>query len=84
MLRPGRFDRHIFVGLPDANSRAEIFGILSRRMNFDCRVTAEYFTDITNGLSGAEIVSRCEKSALLELERASDRITLKSLDAVFR
>ena len=68
-MRPGRFDRHIYISLPDYYGRLEIFKILAKRMPFSNEFTPEKVAEITEGYSGAEMTSLCQNAALRALER---------------
>ena len=74
-MRPGRFDRHIYISLPDYEGRVEIFKILMKRMPFSESFTPHHMADLTDGFSGAEITSLCQNSAIRSLER--DILSLK-------
>lgn len=69
MLRPGRFDRHIYISLPDYEGRLEIFKILSKIMPFNSEFKPETVAKMTDGFSGAEITSLCQNAAIRALER---------------
>lgn len=69
LLRPGRFDRVMYVPLPDLKTRQEIFQIELLKKPVDSDVTAEWLAENTNRYSGAEIAEVCQeagRSALLE------------------
>lgn len=82
LLRPGRFDRIIDVGLPDAEARAQIFKIHIGHMNVDKKVTPKKLADLTEGFSGAEIKSVCTEAGMLAIRDNRDKILEKDfLDA---
>ncbi|XP_045205674.2 ribosome biogenesis protein SPATA5-like isoform X2 [Mercenaria mercenaria] len=68
LLRPGRFDRVLYVPLPDLPTRAEIFRINLSKMPVDTDCTASWLADCTSGYSGAEISSVCHEAALFALQ----------------
>ena len=70
LLRPGRFDRIIDVGLPDAEGREQIFKIHLSHMNVDGKVSAKK-------LAGAEIKSICTEAGMLAIRDDRDTITEK-------
>lgn len=71
LTRPGRIDRMIYVGVPDAESRAQIFKIsLNDRACGEIDVNYLAKDEISQGFSGAEIVAICRDAALLALEEA--------------
>ncbi|KAJ2746265.1 AAA+-type ATPase [Coemansia sp. BCRC 34301] len=64
ILRPDRIDRLIYVGPPDAPTRAEIFRIQLRRIACADSVSADTLAQQTEGFSGAEVVSLCQEAAI--------------------
>ncbi|KAK6640319.1 hypothetical protein RUM44_012005 [Polyplax serrata] len=68
LLRPGRLDRIVYVPLPDAKTRKEIFQIQLKKTIAAEDVTIEELVDRTEGFSGAEIVAVCREAALKALE----------------
>ena len=79
LLRPGRFDRIIDVGLPDAEGREQIFKIHLSHMNVDGKVSAKKLAEISDGVSGAEIKSICTEAGMLAIRDDRDTITEKAL-----
>ncbi len=65
LLRAGRFDRQIYVELPDLNERKEIFGVHLRPIKIDSTVDAELMARQTPGFSGADIANVCNEAALI-------------------
>mgnify|MGYP002455978776 CR=1 FL=1 len=59
LLRPGRFDKSIFVGPPDKESRRSIFGIHTRGKPLDADVDLDALADRTEGCTGADISAIC-------------------------
>eukprot|EP01028_Stygiella_incarcerata_P008155 TRINITY_DN347_c1_g3_i1.p1 TRINITY_DN347_c1_g3~~TRINITY_DN347_c1_g3_i1.p1 ORF type:complete len:924 (-),score=289.13 TRINITY_DN347_c1_g3_i1:82-2763(-) len=86
LLRPGRFDRLIYVPLPACDTRESIFGICARRMPFDGDVVLHHLAEITDGYSGAEIVSLCREAAMEALEESlyAEKITWKHFEIALR
>ena len=78
LLRPGRFDRHIEVTLPDIKGRAKIFTVhLSGiKIESDARDLAKHLAALTHGFSGAEIANVCNEAALIAARYASSNVTL--------
>ncbi|CAJ1949538.1 unnamed protein product [Cylindrotheca closterium] len=70
LMRPGRMDRLIYVGLPDEASRSRILHISLKGKSCDDDIDIEQLADskISGGLSGAEIVAACRNAALIALE----------------
>lgn len=75
-MRPGRFDRHIYVSLPDLDARIEIFAINARTMPFDPTVDIAKLAGRTIGYSGAEIAALCQEAARVALKRSIDATTV--------
>jgi transitional endoplasmic reticulum ATPase len=63
MLRPGRLDSLIYIGLPDFEARISIFKAAMRKSPVDPEVEWEEFADLTAGFSGADISSVCTAAA---------------------
>ena len=75
LLRPGRFDRIVDVGLPDHDAREQIFGIHIRNMSIADEVSASKLADLTEGSSGAEIKSICTEAGMLAIRDNRDSVT---------
>ncbi len=80
LLRPGRFDRIIEVGLPDEEGREQIFGIHIARMNVDGGISAKDLAKETEGLSGAEIKNMCTEAGMLAIRDDRDTVTKKDFE----
>jgi len=65
LLRAGRFDRQIYVELPDLNDRKEIFKVHLRPIKIDESVDVEFLARQTPGFSGADIANVCNEAALI-------------------
>jgi transitional endoplasmic reticulum ATPase len=63
MMRPGRLDSLIYIGLPDFEARVSIFKASLRKSPVDPEVDFEYLADKTEGFSGADIASICTNAA---------------------
>uniref|UniRef100_A0A672GEZ8 Spermatogenesis associated 5 n=1 Tax=Salarias fasciatus TaxID=181472 RepID=A0A672GEZ8_SALFA len=68
LMRPGRLDRIIYVPLPDAATRREIFSLQFGNMPVDGDVSVDELVTRTNKYSGAEIAAVCREAALLALQ----------------
>ncbi|WPT18787.1 ATP-dependent zinc metalloprotease FtsH (chloroplast) [Picochlorum sp. SENEW3] len=64
VLRPGRFDRILEIGLPNAEKREEIFKLYSRNLGYDTQINWNYLIDRTVGFSSADIASIMNQSTL--------------------
>nr|WP_286853687.1 ATP-dependent zinc metalloprotease FtsH [Proteiniphilum sp. UBA5259] len=65
LLRAGRFDRQIYVELPDLNDRREIFKVHLRPIKIDESVDVDFLARQTPGFSGADIANVCNEAALI-------------------
>ena len=85
LLRPGRFDRQIYVELPDINGREEIFKVHSKPLKLDDTVDLEFLAKQTPGFSGADIANLCNEAALIAARKDKNAIGKQDfLDAVDR
>lgn len=65
LMRAGRFDRQIYVELPDLNDRKEIFKVHLRPIKIDESIDVEFLARQTPGFSGADIANVCNEAALI-------------------
>ncbi len=65
LMRAGRFDRQIYVELPDLNDRKEIFKVHLRPIKIDESINVEFLARQTPGFSGADIANVCNEAALI-------------------
>jgi len=85
LLRPGRFDRQIYVELPDLNGRKEIFKVHAKPLKLDDSVDLGFLAKQTPGFSGADIANLCNEAALIAARRNKTSIGHQDfLDAVDR
>lgn len=80
LLRPGRFDRQVTVGLPDKNAREEILKVHARNKVLDKNITLEYLAKRTPGFSGADLENLLNEAALLAVRRNKKAITMNEID----
>ena len=80
LLRPGRFDRQVTVGLPDKNAREEILKVHARNKILDKGITLEYLAKRTPGFSGADLENLLNEAALLTVRRNKKAITMEEID----
>ncbi|KAM9098349.1 AFG3-like protein 2 [Sarcophilus harrisii] len=78
LMRPGRFDRQIFIGPPDIKGRASIFKVhlrpLKLEVELDKEKLARKLASLTPGFSGADIANVCNEAALIAARHLSDAI----------
>lgn len=65
LMRAGRFDRQIEVGLPDLNERKEIFDVHLKKLKLVKDLDREFLAKQTPGFSGADIANVCNEAALI-------------------
>ena len=65
LMRAGRFDRQIEVGLPDIKEREEIFNVHLRPLKLDPQLDRTFLAKQTPGFSGADIANVCNEAALI-------------------
>ena len=65
LMRAGRFDRQIEVGLPDVKERKEIFDVHLRKLKLDAKLDREFLAKQTPGFAGADIANVCNEAALI-------------------
>ena len=65
LMRAGRFDRQIEVGLPEVHERKEIFEVHLRKLKLDESLDRDFLAKQTPGFSGADIANVCNEAALI-------------------
>lgn len=76
LRRPGRFDREIEFGVPNAKGRKEIFQIHTRGMPLEEDVDLDNYAETTYGFVGADIMAICREAAMFSLRRVLPKINL--------
>jgi ATP-dependent metalloprotease FtsH len=85
LLRPGRFDRQIYVDMPDINERKEIFDVHLKPLKLDKDLDIDFLSRQTPGFSGADIANLCNEAALIAARKKKSFIEKQDfLDAVDR
>lgn len=85
LMRAGRFDRQIFVDLPDLNERKAIFKVHIKPLQLSEDVDTDFLAQQTPGFSGADIANLCNESALIAARKDKKNIEHQDfLDAVDR
>ena len=85
LMRAGRFDRQIYVELPDLNGRREIFEVHMRGLKLGNDVDKEFLAKQTPGFSGADIANVCNEAALIAARKNKENIEKQDfLDAIDR
>jgi cell division protease FtsH len=85
LMRAGRFDRQIFVDMPDVNERKAIFDVHLKPIKTDSSVDVDFLSKQTPGFSGADIANVCNEAALFAARKERKLVTHQDfLDAVDR
>lgn len=85
LLRAGRFDRQIYVELPDLDERKEIFDVHMRKLKLGADVDSTFIARQTPGFSGADIANVCNEAALVAARKSKKIIEKQDfLDAIDR
>lgn len=85
LLRAGRFDRQIYVDLPDLNERKEIFQVHLRPIKIEKNLDLDFLAKQTPGFSGADIANVCNEAALIAARKGKKAVAKQDfLDAVDR
>lgn len=85
LLRPGRFDRQIYVELPDLNGRKAIFNVHLKPLKINDTLDIDFLARQTPGFSGADIANVCNEAALIAARRGKTSIDKQDfLDAIDR
>lgn len=86
LLRPGRFDRLVYVGLPDHATRLKIFDLQRKKYPFASDISLVTLAKATHNYSGAEIVHICQDAAYQAMtsncESISESILLATIATI--
>lgn len=81
LIRPGRIDRKIEFGMPDAATKKKIFDIHTSRMTLDPSVNIECLITSKEDLSGADIKAICTEAGMIALRERRKTVTMKDFVA---
>ncbi|MCD5968022.1 ATP-dependent zinc metalloprotease FtsH [Riemerella anatipestifer] len=85
LMRAGRFDRSIYVDLPELHERKQIFNVHLAKIKLDNTVEVEFLAKQTPGFSGADIANVCNEAALVAARKGHEAVGKQDfLDAVDR
>ena len=85
LMRAGRFDRQIYVDMPDLNERKEIFGVHLKPIKLSTEIDVDFLAKQTPGFSGADIANLCNEAALIAARHNKKFVEKQDfLDAVDR
>lgn len=80
LLRPGRFDRQVIVGLPDREGREGILKIHTRGLKLAKNVNLSIIARTTTGFSGADLANLCNEAALVAAREANEEVTMANFE----
>ena len=80
LLRPGRFDRQVFVGLPDVKGREEILKVHTKNKPLAPDVSLKVIAQRTAGFAGADLENLVNEAALLAARRSRKAITMEDIE----
>ncbi len=80
LLRPGRFDRHVTLDLPDRKDRAAILAVHTRKVPLAPDVDLGRIAGTTPGFSGADLRNLVNEAAMLAAHEQRDAVTMRHLD----
>jgi cell division protease FtsH len=80
LLRPGRFDRQVHVGLPDIRGREQILQVHMRKVPIDPDVNAAVLARGTPGFSGADLANLVNEAALFAARRSKRSVEMKDFE----
>lgn len=83
LRRPGRFDREIYIGIPNVQSRREIFEIHTRGMPLEADVDIDKVAGITHGFTGADIAALCREAAMIAIRKIIPKVDFNLDDIPF-
>ena len=75
LMRAGRFDRQIEIGLPDVKEREAIFEVHLRKLKLDEKLDREFLAKQTPGFAGADIANVCNEAALIAARNDKSAVT---------
>ncbi|MDP9957194.1 ATP-dependent zinc metalloprotease FtsH [Epilithonimonas hungarica] len=85
LMRAGRFDRSIYVDLPELHERQQIFDVHLKKIKLDNSIDREFLAKQTPGFSGADIANVCNEAALIAARNSHESVNKQDfLDAVDR
>jgi cell division protease FtsH len=80
LIRPGRFDRHFIVGLPDIKAREAILKVHARNKNISSDINFHQLAKQTPGMSGAQLGAILNEASILTVRNQKEMITMEELE----
>ena len=81
LMRAGRFDRQIEIGLPDVKEREAIFEVHLSKLKLDAKLDREFLAKQTPGFAGADIANVCNEAALIAARNDKSAVTQEDFHA---
>lgn len=81
LLRPGRFDRHIYVGNPNVKAREQILQVHTKNKPLDKSIDIKAIARKTTGLSGAQLANIANEAAIIAVRKNKTHISISEFDA---
>ena len=83
LLRPGRFDRKIYVNLPNLDEREKLFEYYLKEVKYDLTLDRQRLARLTVGNSPADIANLVREAALISVRNRKDEITMKEISEAY-
>ena len=80
LLRPGRFDRQVYVTLPDIRGREQILNVHMRKVPLGQDVNSSVIARGTPGMSGADLANLCNEAALMAARRSARTVEMQDFE----
>ena len=80
LMRPGRFDRQVYVTLPDIRGREQILGVHMRKIPIGQDVSATVIARGTPNISGADLANLCNEAALMAARRNARVVEMQDFE----
>lgn len=82
-IRPGRFDKHLYVGLPDVKARKKILELYSAKKPLSTEVNIDSLSKLTVGFAGADLEALINEAALIAVVDDSEIIEQRHIDKAY-
>lgn len=83
LIRPGRFDRHIAINLPDNNDRIDILKVHAKNKKIENDVDLEELAKLTIGFSGAALEALLNEAAIIAVNKGASKIRKEDIDDAY-
>lgn len=80
LIRPGRFDKHIAIPLPDVEGRKDLFALYKKNKTFAADVDFDALAKMTTGFAGADIKTLLNEATILAVDNQHEEITNEDID----